>query len=158
MAPSHDTRGAHDTRTEQTGRTGRGTAPSRSEVLAAGGVLFAAVLMLIGGFFDALRGVMAIGSDEVFVATADYTFSLDLTAWGWIHLIAGLVVIAVALGLFSGATWARMAAVVVAAVLIVANFLSLPYYPLWSVVAIAFYGFVIWALTTARDDGGRSLA
>ncbi|GAB3108343.1 hypothetical protein GCM10027160_06120 [Streptomyces calidiresistens] len=156
MASSHDTRGSHDTRTEHTGRAGRGTGSPRGEVLAGGVVLFAAVMMLVAGFFDALRGVMAIAEDEVFVATADYTFSLDLTGWGWIHLIAGIAVIAVALGLFSGATWARMAAVVVAAVLIVANFLSLPYYPLWSVVAIAFYAFVIWALTTARDD--RSLA
>ncbi|MCE7079869.1 hypothetical protein [Streptomyces sp. ST2-7A] len=157
MSSSHDTRRDHDTRTDHSRDGERGTTSSRGEALAIGVVLFAAVMMLIAGFFDALRGVMAIAEDEVFVETADYTFSLDLTTWGWIHLIAGIVVIAVALGLFTGAVWARMAAVVLAAVLIVANFLSLPYQPLWSVVAIAFYAFVIWALCTPRIDREQAM-
>jgi hypothetical protein len=42
--------------------------------------------------------------------------------------------------------------VIIAAVSIIANFLWLPYYPVWAVVIIAFDLFVIWALTAHGRD------
>lgn len=127
--------------------------PRTASPVAGGLVLFAAVMLLIAGLFDLLRGIMAIAKDEVFVTTPNYVFKFDLTSWGWIHLILGVIAIVVSAGLFKGAFWARVLGVAIAALLILANFLSLPYYPVWSIVAIAFYGFVIWGLCVAgRED------
>ncbi|OII66925.1 MULTISPECIES: hypothetical protein [unclassified Streptomyces] len=117
-----------------------------SEAAAGGLVTFAGVLLFIAGLLDLFRGIMAIAEDEVYVTTPNYIFQFDLTGWGWIQLILGAVAIVVSLGVFSRALWARVVGVGIAALLIIANFLTIPYYPVWSIVLIALYAFVIWAL------------
>ncbi|MFI6035049.1 hypothetical protein ACIBBD_12960 [Streptomyces sp. NPDC051315] len=120
--------------------------------LAAGLTMFAAVMLMIGGILDVLRGIAAIAEDDVFLTTRNYVFEFDLSGWGWIHLILGVAAMIISFGLFQGATWARVAGVAIAGLIIIANFLSLPYYPVWSVVMIAMSGFIIWALCTVRTD------
>ncbi|MEV6172519.1 hypothetical protein AB0L99_30450 [Streptomyces sp. NPDC051954] len=132
------------------------TQPARTrttgQAWAGGLTMFAAVMLMIGGILDVLRGIAAIAEDDVFVTTQNYVFEFDLTSWGWIHLALGAVAVVVSMGLFQMATWARVSGVAIAALLIIANFLSLPYYPVWSVVMIAISGFIIWALCVSRDN------
>ncbi|MFD8232858.1 hypothetical protein ACFV20_13375 [Streptomyces sp. NPDC059696] len=123
----------------------------RSEATAGGLVTFAAVLLFVAGILDLFRGIMAIADDDVYLSTPNYIFQFDLTGWGWIQLILGVVALGVSAGLFSRALWARVVGVAIAALLIVANFLSIPYYPVWSLVLIALYAFVIWALCVVRE-------
>ncbi|WAU83391.1 hypothetical protein O1Q96_29100 [Streptomyces sp. Qhu-G9] len=126
---------------------------------AQGLTVFAAVMLMIAGVLDICRGIMAIAEDDVFVTTRSYVFEYDLTGWGWIHLVLGAVAVLISLGLFQASVWARAAGVAIAGLIIVANFLSLPYYPVWSIVMIAFSAFIIWALCVVRGDDsseGRS--
>ncbi|MEV8033474.1 hypothetical protein ACFYW8_00630 [Streptomyces sp. NPDC002742] len=126
---------------------------SKTALTAAGGLMiFASVMLFVSGVLDILRGVMAIAQDDVFVTSQNYVFKFDLTSWGWIHLALGAVAVVVSLGLFTAATWARVVGVGIAALLIIANFLDIPYYPVWSLTLIALYGFVIWALCVAGPD------
>ncbi|CAM5714653.1 DUF7144 family membrane protein [Streptomyces aurantiogriseus] len=124
--------------------------PTRKQEWAGGLTVFAAVMLMLVGVLDIFRGVMGIAEDAVFVTTDDYVFKFDLTAWGWIHLAMGVLAVAVSAGLLQTATWARFAGVAIAGLVIIANFLSLPYYPVWSVVMIAISGFVIWALCVVQ--------
>ncbi|MFD3315735.1 hypothetical protein [Streptomyces sp. NPDC058656] len=119
---------------------------------AEGLTVFAAVMLMIAGVLDIFRGIMGIAEDDVFVTTRDYVFAYDLTGWGWIHLILGAVAVVVSMGLFQASLWARVAGVTIAGFIIIANFLSLPYSPVWSIVMIAFSGFIIWALCVVRKD------
>ncbi|MET8577938.1 hypothetical protein [Streptomyces sp. NPDC005012] len=119
---------------------------------ASGLTAFAAVMLLLLGLLNIFRGIMAVAEDDVFVTTPNYVFQFDLTSWGWIHLILGAVAVLLSMGLFKAATWARVAGVAIASLVVIANFLSLPYYPIWSVVMIAISGFVIWALCVVRRD------
>ncbi|WP_329199869.1 MULTISPECIES: DUF7144 family membrane protein [unclassified Streptomyces] len=120
---------------------------------AAGGLTtFAAILLFIAGVLDVLRGIMAIVDDDVYVSTPNYLFKFDLTSWGWIQLILGVIALLVSAGLFARATWARVAGVCIAGLLIIANFLSIPYYPFWSIILIALYAFVIWGLCVVRRE------
>jgi hypothetical protein len=119
---------------------------------ASGLMIFASVMLFVSGVLDILRGVMAVAEDDVFVTGQNYVFKFDLTSWGWIHLALGAIAVVVSLGLFTAATWARVVGVGIAALLIIANFLDIPYYPVWSLTLIALYGFVIWALCVARPD------
>jgi hypothetical protein len=114
---------------------------------AVAGVSFAAVLLFIVGVFQAIQGLVAIINDEFYVLTENYTFDLDVTAWGVIHLLIGLLFIFMAWGLFSGATWAGIGAIVIATLSAVSNFFFIPYYPFWSIVEIGLAIWVIWALT-----------
>ncbi|WP_030345967.1 DUF7144 family membrane protein [Streptomyces sp. NRRL S-1022] len=126
------------------------------EQWATGLVAFGAVMLMLTGLLDIFRGIMAIAHDNVFVATRSYVFRFDLTGWGWIHVILGAIAVAIGVGLLKVAPWARISGVAIAALIIIANFLSLPYSPVWSIVVIAFSAFIIWALCVVRQDGSTS--
>jgi hypothetical protein len=114
---------------------------------AVGGYVFAGVILIIVGVFHAIAGLVAIFDDGFYVVTENYTFDLDTTAFGWVHLIVGLIVLAAGLSLFSAATWARFVGVTFAALSAIANFFFIPYYPFWAILIIALDIWVIWALT-----------
>jgi hypothetical protein len=113
---------------------------------ALGLILFAAMMMIMSGVFQGIQGLVAIFEDQFYVATPNYLFQLDVTAWGWAHLIWGIVVALAGWALLSGATWARVVGIILAALSAIANFAFLPYYPVWSLLIIALDVFVIWAL------------
>jgi hypothetical protein len=114
---------------------------------AVGGYVFAGVILTIVGVFHAIAGLVAILDDGFYVVTENYTFDLDTTAFGWVHLIVGLIVLAAGLSLFSAATWARFVGVTFAGLSAIANFFFIPYYPFWAILIIALDIWVIWALT-----------
>jgi hypothetical protein len=114
---------------------------------AAAGILFAATILLMVGIFQAIAGLVAIFDDEFYVVTRNYTFDLDTSAWGWVHLIIGLLVAATGWSLFARRAWAGVAAITLATLSAVANFFFIPYYPFWSILMIALDVWVIWALT-----------
>ena len=114
---------------------------------AVGGIAFAGTVMVMIGTFQVLEGLVALFNDEFFVVTRNYTFDLDVTAWGWIHLILGIVVLATGFGLFARSTWAGVTAIMICALSAISNFFFIPYYPLWSIIMIALDCWVIWALT-----------
>ena len=68
---------------------------------AAGGMTFAAMMMLMIGAFQAIAGLTAIIDDQFFVVTRNYTFDLDVTARGWIHLILGILLFVTGWALFA---------------------------------------------------------
>jgi hypothetical protein len=136
-------------------RSGGGTAVSndaysragrQTSGWAVGFIMFAAIMMIMAGLFQALQGLVAIFENEFYVATRNYLFQFDATTWGWIHLLLGLIVAFAGYGLLSGRTWARAAAITLAVLSATANFLFIPYYPFWSLLIITLNIFVIWAV------------
>ena len=115
--------------------------------MAVGFTVFAAIMMLMVGVFQALQGLIAIFENEFYVQTRNYLFEFDATTWGWIHLVIGLLVAFAGWGLLSGQTWARVVGITLAVLSATANFLFIPYYPFWSLLIITLDIFVIWALT-----------
>src|SRR5512132_436683 len=119
---------------------------------AVGLILFAAIMMIMVGVFEALQGLIAIFENEFYAATRNYIFKFDATTWGWIHLILGLIVAFAGWGLLSGRTWARVLAITLAVLSAIANFLFIPYYPFWSPLLITLDVLVIWALAAHGGD------
>jgi hypothetical protein len=111
-----------------------------------GFVVFAGVMLMLVGVFHALAGLAAIIDDQYFVIGPNYAYDLDTTAWGWIHLIVGVIVIAAGYGVFSGATWARVVGITLASLSAIANFFFIPYQPGWALLIIALDVLVIGAL------------
>ena len=114
---------------------------------AVGGMIFAATVMSMVGVFQAIVGLVAIIDDEFFVVTRNYTFDIDTTAYGWIHLLLGIAVAGAGFALFAGRVAAAAVAIFLASLSAVANFFFIPYYPLWSILVIALDVWVIWSLT-----------
>ncbi|MFH8794108.1 hypothetical protein [Streptomyces sp. NPDC017941] len=119
-----------------------------------GSTVFAGVLMLVNGVLGVLAGIAGIAEDDVYARIGDYVYKFNLTAWGWIHLVLGLLIAVTGAGILKGADWARGAGVALAALGMVAQFLWLPYTPLWALVSLALGAFVIWALCT--DPGAAA--
>ena len=142
---------------EQTPAGNRATRGQQTTGWAVGFILFAAIMMIMAGFFQLLAGLVAIFENEFYVATRDYVFQFDATTWGWIHLLIGLVMAFAGWGLLSGRTWARVVAITLAVLSAIANFLFIPYYPFWSLLIITLDVFVIWAVAAhggeLRDSG-----
>ncbi|MEV5978674.1 hypothetical protein [Streptomyces sp. NPDC052114] len=118
--------------------------------------MFAGVLMLVNGILGILEGIAGIAKDDVYERIGDYVYKFNLTTWGWIHLVLGILVAITGYGILKGAEWGRAAGVALAAIAIVAQFLWLPYTPVWALISIAIGVFVIWALCNDRSDGAPS--
>lgn len=109
--------------------------------------IFAATMMIIGGTLNALYGLVAVVNDDWVVWTNRADVYLDLSAWGWVHLIVGALVVLAGFGVLSGNVLARTVGVILAGISMLANFFFIPVYPLWSLVVITVDALVIWALT-----------
>jgi hypothetical protein len=90
----------------------------------------------------------------VFVTTQGYLYEFDVTGWGWIHLILGILVGGAGIGIIQGATWGRVVGMAVAGISLLANFLFIPHYPVWSILIIALDVLIIWALVTYPSRAG----
>lgn len=133
----------------------RGEEPSS---WAIGWALFAATMMLIQGCWWVIAGLVALFNSTFYVVGEEYVFQFDVTTWGWIHLLVGLVVLGAGIGLFMGATWARVVGVVVAAIAMLVAFAWLPWYPVWALLFIGISVAVIWALTAHGKDVRAAMA
>ena len=126
------------------------TSPRRESTIsegAIGGYFFAGTILFMVGIFQAFSGLAAIIDDQFFVVLRNYAFEIDVTAWGWIHLILGIVVAFAGWGLFSAQTWARVVGITLAVLSSIANFIYLPYQPFWAIIIIGLNVWVIWSLT-----------
>ena len=121
---------------------------------ATGFAMFAGVLMIIAGLWAIILGISAILNDKVFVTTQGYLYEFDITGWGWVHLILGVLVGGAGIGIIRGATWGRVVGIAVAGLSLLANFLFIPHYPVWSILIIALDVLIIWALVTYPSRAG----
>ncbi|TWF75477.1 hypothetical protein FHX44_111361 [Pseudonocardia hierapolitana] len=128
------------------------TPPTQTEPgLVTGLVVFAGTLMVVVGVFHALVGIAALVDDKIYVTTPNYIYSADIAMWGWLHLLLGILVAVVGIAVLRGRAWGRVVGIGLGALGLVANFLFIPYHPLWSVLIIALEVAIIWALATYRD-------
>ncbi|MFI6057741.1 hypothetical protein [Streptomyces sp. NPDC051286] len=108
--------------------------------------LFAGTALLLSGLFSIFLGVTGIARDHLF-SPAGYAFRFDLTAWGWIHLVVGVVLVIAGVGVFADQRWGRGAGVAVAGISLVTQFMFIPYYPAWSISVMTLDLLVMWSLS-----------
>lgn len=124
-------------------------AMGRGETVAGwvvGFAVFAGVLMIMAGIFQALQGLAAVLDDDFFVIRDNYAFHMDASSWGWVHLVTGTIVALAGFGVLSGQLWARIVGIALALLSAVVNFFYIPYYPAWSILIISVDIVVIFAL------------
>lgn len=108
---------------------------------------FASLMMMILGFFQGISGLTAIFKDNYYVVTENQLLVFNFQTWGWVSLILGIIIFVAGLELLRGAMWARVVAVMLAALSFVANMAFLNAYPLWSIIMMVIDVLVIYALT-----------
>jgi hypothetical protein len=122
--------------TSATTRPPSDTSGQYTEGRGYGLIFFAAILLLIAGFFNLIYGIAAIANSHVFVANAHYVFG-NLRAWGWITLIISVLMLFAAAGILMGNQLARWFAVAVIGLNAIDMMFSLPAYPFWALTIIA---------------------
>ena len=129
-----------------------GSTGQRVTPWATGPIVFAGAMLVITGVLQIFTAVMALAHDRIYEGTPQYLFAFDLTVWGWLLLLAGILSMAAGFGALRAQTWARAVGIATAAFSTLVQFLFIPHYPVWSILVIAVDVTIIWALATHRRD------
>lgn len=112
-----------------------------------GWIVFAAVILMIHGTFTAIQGLSALLRDDVYWETqGGAVLTFNVTGWGWIHLILGILSVLIGYLLLQGSTFARVIGIALVSLNLISQFAYLPLYPFWGIVGIAVGFFVLYAL------------
>ena len=109
---------------------------------------FGGVLLIVTALFEILQGLAAIADPDSFSAGSDYLYNFNVSAWGWIHLVVGVLTVVVGVAILRNVTWGWILGIGIAGLGALTNFLYLPHYPWWAVTIIAMNVLIIWALTS----------
>ena len=101
-----------------------------------GWVVFAAVIVITMGAFEAIEGLVAIFKDQYYlVPSTGLVVSVDYTVWGWVHLLLGLAAVAAGIALLQGRGWGRTLVIGLACLSAIVNLGFLSANPVWSTIA-----------------------
>ena len=131
----------------------RSTLPKTRSSGWVGWIVFAGTMMMMIGVFHLIEGLVALFQDDYYLVNANgLTVHVDYTAWGWVHLLVGILVAVAGLGVLGGRVWARTIGVIMAVLSALVNFAFIAAYPFWSAIVIALDVFIIMALTVHGRD------
>jgi hypothetical protein len=149
------TRGQEGTRMEAGQEPAAPMAPSTAEPTGwYGWVVFASMLMVMVGAFQAIVGLTAIFNSGYYVVPErNLVVNVDYAGWGWVHLGLGVVAVAAAFGLLVGQMWARIVGIAMAVVSAVINLAFIGAYPWWSLAVIALDVMIIYAIAMHGAEG-----
>ena len=123
-----------------------------ASVGAYGVSVFAGVILVTLASFQILEGLSAVLKDNVYASGLNYAYEIDLTTWGWIHLVIGVIGVAVGLGILASQAWANILGILFAVISALSQFMFLPFYPFWAILLIGMNILVIWALATRLTE------
>jgi hypothetical protein len=125
------------------------TLPAETTVTGwLGWLVFAATMLVMVGGFQLFDGFVALFKDDLYLVRPDgLVVNIDYTVWGWLQLAVGGLLLATGFALLAGRTWARVLAIVVAALNALLQFAFAASYPFWSMLIITVDVIVIYALT-----------
>jgi len=117
---------------------------------AAAWLFFAAMVLTLLGITHLVIGLTATMSDSFDVmkdVPKDYAVGVSPTAWGWVHIVLGLLILGVAaFGLFSGKSWARPLAMILLVLSGITALIWIPYLPFWSAPVLIVDAVALWML------------
>ncbi len=128
------------------GSNSRDTSGEQENFWGIGLIFLGALMMMTAGSFHFIQGLAAVLNEDFFVPHQGFGMQLDVTAWGWLQMLGGTVLGIIALFLMMGSALARWAAIVAVVLSLIGSFYSVPYYPIWSVILVAFDLVILWAL------------
>ncbi|MFF5205076.1 hypothetical protein [Streptosporangium sp. NPDC000396] len=117
-----------------------------------GWIWFAGMMMIMVGVFNAIAGLSALFKGNLYVPTRNQLLVFNLTGWGWIHLLLGILLVVVGVCLVTGQTWARVVAIILVLLNAIEHMLFIPAYPWWSLLVIAIDVLVLYALIVHGEE------
>jgi len=124
----------------------------RAAPWASGPILFAAGMLVITGVMQVFIGTTALVHDKIYDGAPQYLYTFDLTIWGWVQLLTGILCVGAGYGALRGLTWARIVGIALASLSMLVQFMFTPHYPFWSLLVIALDVMIILCLATYRRN------
>ena len=120
----------------------------------AGWIGFAGIVMLIIGFIDFFEGLIAVIRKEYYVAAPNQIIVFNVSTWGWLTLLWGVVLAFVGLGLLNGSSWARWVSIVVVSITVIEQlaFVGSSSYPLFALAVLGLSIVILYALIVRWGD------
>ncbi len=126
---------------------------TRQEITGwVGWIYFAGFMMLLVGFFQAVLGLTALLNDKFYISLHGTLLVWNYTAWGWVHLIFGVITLLAGMSLFTGSTWSRVVAMVLVTLNLLTQFVFVSVYPIWSIIMMVIDVLVLYALTVHGSE------
>jgi hypothetical protein len=113
---------------------------------------FAALMLLITGLINILEGILTLVYPHRAVVVADRLYVVGVVGWGILILVVGVILVAAGVGVVTGRTWARVAAMVCVALHAVVQVATLAAYPVWSALMLVLDVLVLYALAARWND------
>ena len=125
----------------------------------AGWIGFAGILMVILGGLSFFEGLIALLRDNYYVVAPSGFLLFDVTGWGWIMLLWGIVLALVGLALLNGASWARWTSIVLVGINVFGQlgFLGNTNDTVWLLITLTLNIIVLYALIVRWHDSQREL-
>jgi hypothetical protein len=119
--------------------------------------LAAGAMMTLSGALSIVMGVSAVAQDSLLATSSGYTYWFDLTTWGILHLVVGVLLVVTGLGVVADKSWGRGAGAAVTAISLITQFMFVPHYPAWAIPLMTLDLLILFALTRfyAETDGRR---
>ncbi|GAA0953415.1 DUF7144 family membrane protein [Nonomuraea longicatena] len=115
----------------------------------SGWLAFAGMLGIVLGVFNVIEGLIGLFRESYFITPAGRLLIFNYTAWGWIWLVIGVLMIVAGAGILAGHMWARVLGITLAALAMIGQFAFIAAYPIWSIIAIALCVLIIYGLVAA---------
>jgi hypothetical protein len=108
-----------------------------------GRAVFVAILLLIAGTLNIIYGIAAIADANFWVGDEHFVFA-NLSTWGWLILIVGVVQLFAGFSLFTGGTYGRVIGIIAASIGALGALLSVGgAYPFW---ALGVFAICLWCI------------
>lgn len=124
--------------------------PTRSEPRGEGWVAFAIIWLALVGVVNIIYGIAAL-SNKSYFHSGSLLWS-NLSTWAWVTIILGALQLLVSIMLYRRNAFGTIAAIFLASLSFIANFLAIGAYPAWSIIAMVLSGFVIWGVSVNMID------
>ena len=114
-----------------------------------GWVFFAGIMLLLVGTLNFFQGLLLIAEDEIWVTGPDaqVVAVADVTTWGWVLFVVGLLEILAGFGVVVRNQLARWFGITVASLAVLAQFpVFFGPYPVWSFLMVTLSVLVIYGL------------
>lgn len=110
------------------------------------------ILMMVVGFFRVFSGVIGLFNDEWIIRGYEAYYFVDLSALAWWYIIVGVLLLAAGASVLNGQTWGRVIGIMAVGLAMFSELFWLPVYPIWSIILVTLYTFILIGLVMARTD------
>jgi len=117
-----------------------------------GWAAMAGILMIVVGAFRAFSGFIGLFNDEWIVRGFNAYYFIDLSALAWWYILIGLILVLAGLAAMQMKAWGRWVGVIAVGLAMISELMWLPVYPIWSILLITLYFFMIIGLVIARPS------